>query len=446
MKTRNVPAFVLALVASLWISAAAAAAQDGLTQMAGPKGGQIVYGPVPSATSVQQALGGALRYLHGRFGVRPDVGRVVQVRESGASTLRFSAKPAQGAPVAGMIVVAQGAHGYEAGAVFDEASRLATSFPPMLQALTTAWHPGATGPEAGGGGGPAAPLRTVVLRDNSARVRLPEGWRIDPQSAGGSILATGPNGEFAALGAPYFVIDPRSPAGRQAQSSGGRLYGGSLFYPYGQPLGRTFADLTRMLSEHSRSPVTPMRVDSEEPMANRNGAHCARLRGEGGIVPGHGAGSFDTVFCVSPPMQGSWIALAYHVAAPTSVAGQERNTLLAMRNSFEENQAVIMQQANTMAGPVIAQIHEIGRQSQLAAAQADATRVEMRNTFEANNNSRERSAQGFTNYLRDQTVILDANTGEHATTWNGVAESMVKNEPNRYSYVDTPGYWKGVDY
>ena len=43
-------------------------------------------------------------------------------------------------------------------------------------------------------------------------------------------------------------------------------------------------------------------------------------------------------------------------------------------------------------------------------------------------------------------MIFDRETNTHATTWNSVADEMVKNNPQRYGIVDTPGYWKGVDY
>ena len=452
MKIRTMRDVILALLAGAGTTLAAS--QDGLSHLKGPQGGEIVYGPISGSGSVAGAMGAVLRQLHTRFGARPEVGRVVELRGSGTSTLRFSIRPSQGPAVAGMIVVVPGAPGrLEAGVVYDDASRLATSFNPLMQALTAAWHPGAPeagGSDAAGASGATAPLRNIVLNDQSARVGLPQGWRLDRQSAGGTILAYGPNGEFAALGAPYFVIDPRTPQGRQAQAMSGRpgtIYASALYYPFGAPLGRTFMDLGRMMTERSHTPAMPVRVDSEEPLGgSQGGTRCARLRGEGGIEAGHGPATFDTVFCVSPPQQGSWMALAYHVAAPNTVAGPERATLLAIRASFQQNKSVVDRQANAIAAPAIAQIHEIGRQSALAAAQADATRVDMRNRFESDNATRDRLAQGFTNYQRDQTVVLDGNTNTHATEWNAVAEGMVKNDPQRYSYVDTPGYWKGVDY
>lgn len=441
------------LAVSATLASSPASAQGALARLSGPKGGEVVFGPVTGVSAVPEAMGAVLRMLHQRFGARPAVGRVVEVLGTGSSTLRFVVKPLQGPDVGGMIIVAQAAQGFEAGVVYDERSHLATSFNPMLQALTEAWHPG---PPAAQGGqralsAPPAPLRGIRLNDNSASVGLPAGWRITPESAGGTILATGPNGEFAALGAAYRVIDNHTAQGRamQQRAMGGDLrntiYATALYYPYGQSLSRTFADLSRMTGERMRSP-RPLHVESERPLADHNGMHCARLQGEGGIDPGRGPGQFDTVFCIAPPSQGQWMAMSYFVAAPRAAFEAERATLLAVRASFQPNQAVIAQQAARIAAPVIAQIHEIGRQATLRAAEADRTRIETRNSFEAYNNTRDRLAQGFTNYQRDNTVIFDRDTHTHATTWNAVADEMVKNHPQRYGIVDTPGYWKGVDY
>jgi hypothetical protein len=34
----------------------------------------------------------------------------------------------------------------------------------------------------------------------------------------------------------------------------------------------------------------------------------------------------------------------------------------------------------------------------------------------------------------------------HGTAWNSAADALVKADPNRYEIVNTPNYWRGVDY
>ncbi len=45
-----------------------------------------------------------------------------------------------------------------------------------------------------------------------------------------------------------------------------------------------------------------------------------------------------------------------------------------------------------------------------------------------------------------QTPLKTIVKGKHSTEWNQTADALVKNDPQRYEYVDTPKFWKGVDY
>ena len=236
-------------------SPARAADQNGLTRVDGPKGGYVVYGAAPpGSTSAPTAMGNVLRALHGQFAARPEVGRVFELRGSDSIAVHFVVQPPNAAQRGGMIVIARnGSGGYEAGVVSDESARLPTSFNPMLPTLFASWHPG--GVEAAGSQGqqgmarPAAPLRPFMLPDRTASVGLPDGWKVAPMSAGGSIFANGPRGEGVALGYTWLVIVTGTPAGRrlQQQSMGvlrNTSYAQNLYYPFVPPLGKTFATST----------------------------------------------------------------------------------------------------------------------------------------------------------------------------------------------------------
>jgi hypothetical protein len=67
-------------------------------------------------------------------------------------------------------------------------------------------------------------------------------------------------------------------------------------------------------------------------------------------------------------------------------------------------------------------------------------------SVEARWDAQDKSNQAFSNYLLDQTVIQDNLKGTHSTEWNQTADALVKSDPQRYQYVDTPNFWKGVDY
>jgi hypothetical protein len=53
---------------------------------------------------------------------------------------------------------------------------------------------------------------------------------------------------------------------------------------------------------------------------------------------------------------------------------------------------------------------------------------------------------GFNSYLLNQSVIENYDKDGKGTAWNAVADALVKAEPNRFEYVDTPNFWQGLDY
>ena len=132
--------------------------------------------------------------------------------------------------------------------------------------------------------------------------------------------------------------------------------------------------------------------------------------------------------------------------APAQFAARDRATLRAMLASFQVNNAIVSAQAVALAKPAVDAIHEIGRQVTQRIQESDRQMAERQSSFEQRNNATDRTNQGFSNYILDQSVILDNENNSHGTTWNDTAAALVKSDPNRYEYVDTPGYWKGVDY
>jgi hypothetical protein len=43
-------------------------------------------------------------------------------------------------------------------------------------------------------------------------------------------------------------------------------------------------------------------------------------------------------------------------------------------------------------------------------------------------------------------VVQDNARNAHGTLWNEDADALVKADPNRFEYVTSPGFWKGIDY
>ncbi len=457
LSRHSVVAVLLACVSSL------ALPQSPLRNMPGPQGGSIIYGTVDGANTPPAAMGAILKKLHSKYGERPVVGRVFRVRGTDSDAVFFTLTPhvASMKPVAGMLLVSNAYGHVEAALLSDNASRFGTSINPMLQTLFTNWKPGGkslatstgqrTAADSGAAdSGPVAPLRPYRLQDGSAMVMLAAGWQVSPQSGGGTILAEGPNGEKLALGFPYLAHDPRDPRTQQMQrfamSPAGRntMYARNLYAPYGADLGRTFVDLNAQASRVGAPAVAPVQVRQAQPTRPNSGAHCAFLSG---TTSGGEPLQFEGTFCQGQQdSSAGFMNLANLSFAPPQFAARDRATLRAMLGSFQVNNSIVNSQAAALAKPTIDAIHEIGRQVDARIQASDQQMSEQKAWFEKHNDVMDRTSQGFSNYILDKSVILDNENNTHGTEWNDTAAALVRSDPKRFEYVDTPGYWKGVDY
>jgi hypothetical protein len=434
--------------------------QTALKTIDNPTGGKIVYGLVDGAGSEAAAMGIILSSLHRQYGDRPQVGKVFQVRDSNSAAVFFTLikRNQANAPVAGMLIASPSGDGVEAALLTDEAARFGATINPMLKSLFTAWHPGAqartqsSDARSQAGSAPPPALNPFTLPDKSASVSLPAGWKVDPGSGGGTILATGPNGEGVALDFPLHAWnsgDPRVQRTMQFAQGAGRNtgYARALYYPHGGDLGKTFVDLLQMRARMNGQPALSMQVESETAAPAAAGSRCARLQGHVDTNDGKGRKEFNTVFCSGPlsPM-GQYMNIAFHTAVPEASAARQRATMAAILNSFQVNMGVVNREAAALAAPAIEQIHAVGRAAAAQAQQAHAMEDRHNQAVEARWDSQDKRSQAFSNYLLDQTVISDNQNSAHATVWNQTADALVKQNPSRFGYVDTPNFWKGVDY
>jgi hypothetical protein len=209
-------AIALTMFALLPGAAPPAQAQTPLKTIDHPEGGKIVYGQVDGANSQAAAMGAVLRAVHNQCGDKPQVGKIYQVRGTNSVAVFFTAvRRAQGdnKAVAGMIIATKVSPNHvEAALVTDDAARFGSTVNPLLRQLFSVWHPGeapvnagatpaktpapasASGGAAAGHSAQAAALHTVSASDGSATIGIPDGWMLDPHSASGTMLMTGPHG------------------------------------------------------------------------------------------------------------------------------------------------------------------------------------------------------------------------------------------------------------
>lgn len=454
-------------------------AQTTLKTLNTPQGGTIVYGQVAGANSQAAAMGIVLRSVHNNCGEKPQVGNLFQVRGTNSVAVFFTVvnRIHGNKPVAGMLIAAQTASTqFEAGLVSDSADRFGQSVNPMLQQLFSVWHPGATTnpPSSTGKGVPSAvALRKVTLPDSTASVGIPQGWSVDPVSRGGTILLRGPQGEVVILNSSFLAQDPNGPAYRNTRRMGMPPLRGTIIYPANADLVKSFAQIIQQLSRAKGFVPVSLKIDYSEQVSppagsTFDGERCALATGQ--IDPdGKGTQAMFRMICaMAPDPYGDYSFSDYVAYLPHYEASRANALASAIFSSFQEDIALVAQRASAEAAPHIAQLKQmdaaqrqalqarhaqiIGNIQQIGAnatARMNATQAAndaQHAGYWAQQDANARNGQGFSNYLLDQTVIQDANRNAHGTVWNQTADALVRSNPNRFSIVQTPNFWKGIDY
>lgn len=477
-------------VGLLAISACWAPAQTPLKNVKSPEGGKIMYGVVDGATSQAAGLASVLRAVHANCGERPQIGRVFKFRGTETVGVFFAVvnHPAGNVKLAGLVVADMNAAGrVEAALMSDNATRFGTTVNPMLKELLAEWHPGGavaganapaeknsapvSGPVTSGKSGPAPTLHTVSAADNSVSIGIPDGWTLDPNSGRGKIVVHGPQGEVVALGMSKSGVDPTHPWQRNFARMGGHPLPGQLVYPYHGNLKEAFPGLFQAWRRSNGQGPAKLEVDKIDSFPVPPGSPLGRgeecVVANGHIDPdGKGMVRFNDLMCAALALDwGGYPVTLHHSVAPDSVAEQEKPAFNAMLASWKLNSEVLNQQTQAALRDKAASDAQIRAQTQQAinnihaigaAATARYNATQAANDAQhagywAQQESNARNAQGFSNYLLDQTVVQDNNmynngTIGHGTVWNATADSLVKADPNRFEIVDTPGYWKGIDY
>jgi hypothetical protein len=450
-----------------------------LTTINAPQGGKIVYGPVNGATTQGAAMAKMLSTVHNNSGEKPQIGRVFQFTGTNSVGVFFTVTdhPDGNLPLAGMVIAnATGPNQVEAAMVYDLASRFGQTVNPMLEQLSGAWHPGASSPATGtapasagnGGsslpasqGGSNIPLHPVTAPDNSASLSVPAGWTVDPQSNHGAIIVHGPNGELMAMEMNRGGIDPTNPF-RARSDARGQLEGpGTVVYAFRGDLTKEFVPIFQAWRKAGGLGPAKIQVDTIQEMPGSQGSHGVMATGQ--MDPdGKGMQFFSDMMTVSTPTRdyGSYSVTLCTAMLPLAVADKEKPMLNSIIRTYEPNVQVINaenakqlqqkqqsdQQITASAQQYINQIHQIGAQATARMNATEAANSAEQSSWEAGQNANARNAQGFSNYVLDQSVVQNNYTGAHATAWNSAADGLVKSNPSKYSYVDTPNYIPGTDY
>ena len=484
--------FLLLSVVSISACKAGTPPPTPITTLDAAQGGKISYGTVAGATTQAAAMSKILTGLQNTCGEKPQIGKVFQFKGTKTVGVFFTVTDHSkgNKKVAGLVLsAASGPRQVEAALLSNDASRIGKTMNPMLQQLFGVWHPGdaaaASGSMSGGQSastgsghsGSSARLHTVTASDNSASIGIPDGWQLDPNSASGTMIVHGPNGEQVVWGAMKSVVDPNNPQQVQAVRYG--IYKGTvtILSAYHPDLIKSYPEMLQLWRRSNNMPPAKLQVDEITP--TQGPGTCVHVKGH--IDPdGQGMKALNDVMCESQPAQWGAFSILRNFGIMTDAqAAQEQNTIIAMAQSLKVNQQVMNQQAQQKlaqkqandaqitrnAQQAINNIHQIGAQAtarynaQQAAndaqhagywAQQNANAAQHAQ-WNAGQDAQARSNQNFNNYLLDQTVVQDNNmynngTIGHGTLWNTTADALVKADPDRFEYVDKPNFWQGTDY
>jgi hypothetical protein len=437
-------------------------AESKLTVINPPEGGRVIYGQIPGESTESGGMGWILRSLRKEFDDRPRVGKLFQVRgtESVAAFFSLTNHINGNAQLNGLLIVIKPASDRVEGAVvYDQASKFAASFNPLMKALFQAWHPvdSVRTASAGGSGSPAAatlpPMHKFVTSDQSASVELPEDWTPDPGSAGGSIAAKGPNGERIFLGFATLASDTRNPSVQRTLQTlrqgglAGTAYANAFYYAYDADLGKMFQEVMQFNRKRRNMPAATIDIESATALQAGPSQRCAHIKGHLDGQDGTGKRELNGVFSAAAPSRfGSFLTSASFTSVPVAFADKERPMLGAVLASFEVNQAIVQQQANAYAAPAINAIHEIGKRAAIQAKAAhEANDIHNSSVYQRWDDQDKRSKE-FENYQLGYTVVKDTPNNAHGTLWNEDADRLVKQDPQRFEYVNAPDFWKGIDY
>jgi len=412
------------------VRAQIAGAQPPFTSIEAPQGAEILQGKVEGAASQGAAMTALLRRVHEECGEKPQIGHVFKLRGTMVAGLFFATMNcrAGNAPRVGLILsvtgglAESGSREQEAALVADSVDRIGETIDPMLIKLFGAWHPA--------GADPAVPLRTVKLTDESATVGVPEGWKLDPNSNGGTAFVTGPHQEWINLDFTYRALDTANKHVFKVQMDQEKesLKGKGILRPWDADLVKAFPEIVQQIRELYGMGPAKLTIEHGEISPAPAGEECARILAT--VDPdGKGDRELEGLICRSrEDMFGGYLLQTLQYSLPKAVAEQERATAQAIVASFQSNMP--LQDAEREVG-ILPQIPE--------TQPGDIMRLESRIRMLKEDAKMRADASWFSNLLLDRAVIRELETGAKpvkdahalAAAWTKAAELWEKAYPYR---------------
>ena len=410
-------------------------AQAGFKTITMPNGGHVYLGALAGQPTPEDAMGKVMRRVTALCGDRPQLGKLDKntTGEILAGFFTVTGKNLDGKAMEGLAIVYAPKTGTAGGALLlDDADRFPTTVNPMFARLKqelgapassagaqasaggsgTAGNPGASAPA-----GPPEPLQTTVFPDGTGEIRLPAGWQVQKAQMG-DVSAAGPHGEKLRFG---WTI-PVKGTGR------GPAPGNFVAIPWGTDPASAFKAVMTQLAQKSRHQGPDIDIANVREIPLQGGKN-EFLYGDMDMHDGQGKQYLVAQMISAPPqVMGAWQITLFVIYGPPQVMGQEAATISAIFPNYSRNSRQVAAIANQQIQQGIAQTNQFVH------------------TVQQYTDSSDRLTAGMSNMLRDQTVVVDTQTGGHATTSDGLAGALINANPGRFQPVSPSGYIPGIDY
>ena len=427
-------------------------AQAGIKTIVIPNGGTIYLGALAGQPTPPDAMGKVMQRVTALCGDRPQLGKLDKntTGEILAGFFTVTGKNLDGKPMEGLAIVYAPKTGTAGGAVLlDDADRFPTTVNSMFTRLkqelgAPASSSGAPSPAGGTGGpssagtsapaaapvtsGPPQPLQRVVFPDGTGSIGLPAGWQMQ-NAQKGDVTAAGPHGEKLRFGWTIAVIDPTNPQSRTLMgNSRGAAPPNFVAIPHNADPATAFNAAFTQLAQKARKQPPVIDIAKVQDIAMQGGAN-EFMFGDIDFNDGQGKQYLVAQMINTPVItMGTWQMTLYVMYGPEQVMGQEASTIAEIFPNYSRN----TQMVNAIVNQQIQQSIAVTNQAL--------------NTVAQYNDSADRMTAGMSNMLRDQTVVVDTQTGGHATTSDGLAGALINANPSRFQSVSPSGYIPGIDY
>jgi len=406
-------------------------AQSGFKTIAMPTGGGYIYlGALAGQPTPEDAMGKVMKRVNALCGDRPQLGKLDKntTGEILAGFFTVTGKNLDGSAMKGLAIAYAPKTGTAGGAVLlDDADRFPNTVNQMFTRLkqelgspagSSAVQAAGGGPGmAGKAGAPPQPLQTTVFPDGTGEIRLPAGWQVEKAQMGDA-SASGPHGEKLRFG---WTIPVRG-GGR------GPAPGNFVAIPWGTDPASAFKAALTQLSQKSRHQAPDIDIAKVQELPLQGGKN-EFLYGDMDVHDGQGKQYLVAQMISAPPqVMGAWQITLFVVYGPQQVMGQEAATISAIFPNYSRNSRQVAAIANQQIQQGIAQTNQFV------------------NTVGQYIDSSDRLTAGMSNVLRGQTVIVDTQTGGHATTSDDLAGALINANPSRFQSVSPSGYIPGIDY